>query len=107
MTKTTKLKFEPLSEKRVYQLLDGAKCFGNFMDACSRHQEDFYVDESFMLFDFAKWIDEEIGGAGPINIQQLWKAWYHLDSTSVLIDGMFPKEYAEMWKNEFNKYKNL
>ena len=99
MTESIKSKFQPLSEKRVFQLLDGAKTFGNLTDACSRYQEDFYIDEAENLFAFAKWIDIEVGGVGPINIQELWKAFNVPCRESFKI--------RDYWKSEFNKYKNL
>ena len=104
MTKTTKNKFQPLSERNVFLILDGGRNTGSFYEGIRTDQllQSDYED----ILEFCKFLDE-VGGCGPINIQQLWKAWYHLDSTSVVIDGMFPKEYAEMWKNEFAKYKNL
>jgi hypothetical protein len=94
--------YEPLSEKRVFQLLDGAKNFGNFTDACSRYQEDFYLDEARILFNFAKWIDEEIGGAGPINIQELYKAFYFTVHMKVKDEKL--EKIAKDWKQKLAQY---
>jgi len=100
MTESIKSKFQPLSEKRVFQLLDGAKTFGNLTDACSRYQEDFYIDEAENLFEFAKWIDDYVGGVGPINIQQLWAAFHNQSDEQHW-------RIINYWKTKFNQIKNL
>ncbi len=44
------------------------------------------------------WIDNQIGGAGPINIQDLWYAFNHPQEK-------FSKNVAKYWKEEMDKIK--
>ena len=87
---------EPLCEARVSQLLNGMKMTGSAVDAANMFQESFYINEAPLLFDFCKWIDNEIGGCGPINIQDLWYAFNHPQE-------QFSKNVAKHWKEEMEK----
>jgi len=90
----------PLSECRVYQLLNGMKTYGNAQDAANSVQESFYINEAQLIFDFCKWIDNEIGGCGPINIQELWAAFHNQSDEQSW-------RLINYWKTKLAKYKNL
>tara|TARA_Y100000361_G_C11065998_1_gene293052 strand:- start:197 stop:490 length:294 start_codon:yes stop_codon:yes gene_type:complete len=97
MTKTTKNKFQPLSERNVFLILDGGRNTGSFYEGIRTDQllQSDYED----ILEFCKFLDE-VGGCGPINIQHLWSAFcWPEDPVS--------KMTVEHWKNEFAKYKNL
>tara|TARA_B100000287_G_C20511672_1_gene733274 strand:+ start:111 stop:377 length:267 start_codon:yes stop_codon:yes gene_type:complete len=54
-------------------LLRGAKTTGSFTEGLNYIYEDLYVDEDIMhLQSFCNWLDTEIGGAGPANIEDLY-----------------------------------
>ena len=95
MTKTTKNKFQPLSERNVFLILDGGRNTGSFYEGIRTDQ--LYVDEYEDIVEFCKFLDE-VGGCGPINIQPLWSAFCWPDDEH-------SKMTVEHWKNEFAKYK--
>ena len=99
MTKTTKNKFQPLSERNVFLILDGGRITGSFEEGFFCKEESMYINEADEILSFCKFLDE-VGGCGPINIQHLWSAFcWPEDPVS--------KMTVEHWKNEFAKYKNL
>ena len=91
-----------LSERNVHLILDGGRITGSFEEGFFCKEESMYINEADQILSFCKFLDE-VGGCGPINIQGLWRAFNNLESTSYVIDGMFPKEYVNYWKNEFAK----
>ena len=97
MTKTTN-QFEPLSERYVDIILDGGRNTGSFVEGL-RH-DLLMLDDYDTIIQFCKFLDEEVGGCGPINIQPLWEA--------------FNKPYSdysymtiELWKEKFEKIKQI
>lgn len=64
-----------LGIKNTTLLLMGAKTTGTFREAYSYVEEELYVDEADTIFDFCKYIDKKIGGAGRNNIEQLFEAF--------------------------------
>ena len=61
-------------------LLRGAKTTGSFTEGLNYIYEDLYVDEDIMhLQSFCNWLDTEIGGAGPSNIEDLYFAFGNQD----------------------------
>tara|TARA_B100001287_G_C22515058_1_gene450083 strand:- start:366 stop:656 length:291 start_codon:yes stop_codon:yes gene_type:complete len=85
-----------LSERNKDLLLMGAKQTGSFLDGYYYIEESLYIDESDSLYAFCKWIDGEIGGAGPINIQDLWYSFNHPEDE-------FSKNVVEHWKKEMER----
>jgi len=69
--------FEYLSPRTKDLLLMGAKTTGSFLEGYDYIYENLYVNESDSLYEFCKYIENEIGGAGPVNIQDLWYAFNH------------------------------
>ena len=61
-----------LSERNKDLLLMGAKTTGSFLEGYYYIEESLYIDESASLHSFCTWIDDHIGGAGPVNIDMLW-----------------------------------
>lgn len=64
-----------LGTRNITLLLMGAKTTGTFNEAYSYVEEELYVDEADTIFDFCKYIDKKIGGAGRNNIEQLFEAF--------------------------------
>ena len=95
---TTKERFQPLSELRVYQILDLGKTFGEYAESFGYYGESLTLDEYHELYGFMEFLDD-VGGCGPINIQELWHA-YKVPCRETL-------KVVEYWKSEFAKYKNL
>ena len=57
-------------------LLRGAKQTGTFVEGLQYIYEDLYTtDDIDHLEKFCTWLDMEIGGAGPANIEALWAAF--------------------------------
>ena len=88
--------FKPLSETRTYQILNGMKMTGSATDSYFYIEENLYIDEAETIYNFCKWIDNEIGGCGPINIQDLWYAFNHPQE-------QFSKNVAKHWKEKMEK----
>ena len=97
MQKTTK-PFQPLSELRVYQILQLGKQFGEFAESFGFYAESLTLDEYNELYPFMEFLDE-VGGCGPINIQELWHA-YKVPCRETL-------KVVDYWKAEFAKYKQF
>lgn len=64
--------YKELSNRNKSLLLEGAKTTGSFVEGYCYIEESLYVDEADELHTFCMWIDNQIGGAGPINIDMLW-----------------------------------
>jgi len=64
--------YKELSNRNKSLLLDGAKTTGSFTEGYYYIEESLYVDEADELHTFCMWIDNQIGGAGPANIETLW-----------------------------------
>ena len=71
---------EYLSSRNKDLLLMGAKTTGSFLEGFNYINESLYVDESDELYAFCGYIDNEIGGAGPINIDMLWLGFKYPES---------------------------
>ena len=69
-----------LSSRNKDLLLMGAKTTGSFLEGFDYVNESLYVDESDELYAFCKYIDDEIGGAGPINIDMLYLGFKYPES---------------------------
>ena len=65
-------KHTKLSSRNKTLLLMGAKTTGSFLEGYYYIEESLYVNESNSLHSFCTWIDDIIGGAGPVNIDMLW-----------------------------------
>ena len=63
---------EYLSSRNKDLLLMGAKQTGSFLEGYYYIEESLYINESDELYSFCEYIENEIGGAGPINIDMLW-----------------------------------
>mgnify|MGYP005636633407 FL=1 len=62
-------------------LLRGAKMTGTFVEGLQYIYEDLYTtDDIDHLEKFCTWLDMEIGGAGPANIEDLYFAFGNQDS---------------------------
>lgn len=66
------MEYTELSLRNKELLLMGAKTTGSFVEGLCYVEESLYVDEYDELKSFCEWIDNIIGGAGPININMLW-----------------------------------
>ena len=61
-------------------LLSGAKMTGSFTEGLNYIYEELYVSEDIMhLQSFCNWLDTEIGGAGPLTIEDLYFAFGNQD----------------------------
>lgn len=65
-------KHTKLSSRNKTLLLMGAKTTGSFLEGYYYIEESLYIDEAASLHSFCTWIDDIIGGAGPVNIDMLW-----------------------------------
>ena len=91
--------YQNLSDRNKSLLLQGAKTTGSFVEGYYYIEESLYINESESLYKFCEWIDNEIGGAGPINIQDLWYAFNHPQE-------QFSKNVAKYLKEEMDKIKS-
>ena len=66
------MKYTELSSRNKELLLMGAKTTGSFVEGLCYVEESLYADEYDELKSFCEWIDNIIGGAGPVNINMLW-----------------------------------
>ena len=71
---------EYLSSRNKDLLLMGAKTTGSFLEGFNYVNESLYIDESDELYAFCEYIENEIGGAGPINIDMLWLGFKYPES---------------------------
>ena len=94
---TTKERFKPLSEYNVELILDGGRNTGSFYEGL--RFDKVFLDDYDEIAQFCNWLDKEVGGCGPINIQDLWHA-YKVPCRETL-------KVVDYWKAEFAKYKNL
>jgi len=80
-------------------LLRGAKMTGTFVEGLEYIYEDLYVsDDVDHLQKFCEFLDNEIGGAGPANIQELYFAFGNQDIPHC-------QEIISHWKEKLAKYK--
>jgi len=56
-------------------LLQGASTTGTFTEGYFFVEEKIQINHSKTLFDFCKWIDQNIGGAASGNIDMLFSAF--------------------------------
>lgn len=63
----------PLYAKEL--LLQGAKMTGTYTEGYYAMEEDIIASDAVSLLAFAKWIDTNIGGAAPGNIEMLYLAF--------------------------------
>jgi len=83
---------KPLSEYNVELILDGGRNTGSFYEGL--RFDKVFLDDYDELAQFCNWLDKEIGGCGPINIQELWSAfWNQSDEQSWRI--------INYWKSKF------
>lgn len=73
-----------LSERNQTLLLQGAKIEGSFSEGYYHAMEELYIDEAPVLFEFCKWIDKEVGGAGSANIRQLFTCFIERENPTPL-----------------------
>jgi len=82
-------------------LLQGASCTGSFVEGLMMNEEHLLISEPWeLLEDFCEWIDVEIGGAGRINIDQLWCSFQNQEDP---LCAMFIEET----KKKMYLYNNL
>jgi len=79
-----------LSSRNKDLLLMGAKQTGSFLEGYYYIEESLYINESDELYAFCEYIENEIGGAGPINIDMLWLGFKYPES------DYFAKETAKI-----------
>lgn len=84
-----------ISEIGIYLLLEGAKMEGSFVEGLNYNFENFYEYEWELIKKFAKWIDEEVGGASRYNIDQLFKAFINPTDESLQFFVVELKEKIE------------
>jgi len=90
-----------LSQHTKAFLLQGASCTGSFREGLMMNEEHLFISEPWeLLEDFCEWIDVEIGGAGRINIDQLWSSFQNQEDP---LCAMFIEETQKTML----KYKNL
>ena len=58
----------------------GAKQTGSFTEGYHYIYESLYINEADSLYAFCEYIENEIGGAGPINIDMLWLGFKYPES---------------------------
>lgn len=56
-------------------LLHGASDTGSFTEGSFLVEESLHSEHFDECFEFCKWIDEHIGGAGPVNIDWLFQSF--------------------------------
>ena len=71
---------EYLSSRNKDLLLMGAKQTGSFLEGYYYIEESLYINEADELYAFCEYIENEIGGAGPINIDMLWLGFKYPES---------------------------
>ena len=91
---------EYLSSRNKDLLLMGAKTTGSFLEGFNYVNESLYIDESDELYAFCEYIENEIGGAGPINIDMLWLGFKYPESEYFTSECAKIKEEME----EINSY---
>ena len=65
-----------LSQHTFTFLLHGATHTGSFSEGLGMVYEELYTTDPIeKIQDFCSWLDMEIGGAGPANIEKLWLAF--------------------------------
>ena len=65
-----------LTERTKDLLLIGARAMGDFVSGLCYIEEQIYIHQHPKgLYEFCKWIDKEIGGAGSSNIDLFWLAF--------------------------------
>jgi len=91
---------EPLSEILSYQILNAMKITGSAEEAFYYIEESLTLHDSGRISQFLTFIDKEIGGCGPINIQPLWTAFNNPTS-------LFAKQTIKHWKEKLSMYKTF
>ena len=79
-----------LSEHAKQLMLYGARNSGTFVEGYYLMQDEFYVDEAKDMFEFAQFIDNKTGGAGPKNIDMMYQAFKNPS------DGDLQKQVQEL-----------
>lgn len=69
-----------LTERQKQMLLNGARITGSFVESVEYNFEDWYTDEYEDIKKFAEWIENEVGGAGRANIDNLYLAFKNPNS---------------------------
>ena len=59
----------------LFSLLHGASITGTFTEGYYYVEEMLPANKSKEVSDFCKWIDKNVGGAAPANINMLYKAF--------------------------------
>ena len=87
-----------LSERYAEIILDGGRNTGSFYEGL--RFDKIMLDDYDELSQFCNWLDKEIGGCGPINIQPLWTSFNNPNS-------LFAKQTIKYWKEKLSIYANL
>ena len=93
------MKNKQLSSRNVDLILSGGNVTGTFTEGYYYNEERMYVDEADTIFEFCKWIDDEVGGCGPINIQELWSSFNNPNTEK-------SKETISHWKKRFAQLRS-
>ena len=73
-----------LTERTKDLLLMGAREMGEFALGLCYIEEQIYIHQHPKgLYEFCKWIDKEIGGGGPNNIEIFWQAFNHPNNKEI------------------------
>ena len=73
-----------LTERTKDLLFMGAREMGEFALGLCYIEEQIYIHQYPKgLYEFCKWIDKEIGGAGPNNIEIFWQAFNHPNNKEI------------------------
>lgn len=89
---------ETLSSRNAELLCKGASIEGSFEEGIHYIMEDLYVGEATPLTEFAKWIDEEVGGASKYNINTLFLCYKNPNSEE-------HKAYVKHLKEKIAQFK--
>ncbi len=86
---------------RIFELLlRGAKQTGTFVEGLNYIYENLYMsDDLDTISKFCTWLDMEIGGAGPANIEALW-ASYNLPNSEE------SQKTISFWKEKMSMYRS-
>ncbi len=86
-----------LSERNIHLILDGGRITGSFEEGYYYNEEAMYINEADEILSFCKFVDE-VGGCGPINIQELWFAFKNPETDSA-------KDTISFWKKKFASFR--
>jgi hypothetical protein len=90
---------QQLSERAFVMMLQGARDTGTFCEGVDFLYEQFYAEEISLVKEFAKYLDEEIGGASRMNIHRLFQSFVNPTT--------FNKTYAKVVKEQIEKIKSF